>query len=52
MQTRPIPQSGRVRFRPKLEEGVTRVRIQVRRTEPGYAAAESRIVRVVGTKNA
>lgn len=44
--------SGKVVFRVKFEEGATRLRISVRRgsTEAGYTPAESRIVRVVGSK--
>ena len=46
-----VPASGKVRFRSKVEEGSTRLRISIRggSTEAGYTTAESRFVRVVGT---
>jgi plastocyanin len=49
-QTRSLPKSGRVAFRFKLDEGRQRIRILVRRTNAGFATADSRIVSVLGTK--
>jgi plastocyanin len=52
VMTRPVAASGKVAFRVELEEGRTRLRISVRRAavEAGFTTAESRFVRVVGTK--
>lgn len=52
LQERRVLKNGTVTFRPKVGEGSTRVRIEVRRgsIEPGFATAESRFVRVLGTK--
>jgi hypothetical protein len=53
IQERPVPKTGRVEFRPKVEEGSTRLRITVAgaSAKPGFADAVSRVVRVVGTKS-
>jgi plastocyanin len=52
LMSRAVAANGKVVFRAKLEEGATRIRISVRRasTVAGYTPAESRIVRVLGTK--
>ncbi len=52
VMTSRVAASGKVAFRVELEEGSTRLRISVRRAavEAGFTTAESRFVRVVGTK--
>jgi len=50
--TRPVAKSGKVVYRVKVEEGANRLKISFRRgeTSAGYTPAESRFVRVLGTK--
>jgi plastocyanin len=50
--TRPVAKTGKVVFRVKVEEGANRLKISFRRgsTTAGYTPAESRFVRVLGTK--
>jgi hypothetical protein len=50
--SRRVAKDGKVIFRSKLEEGITRVRISARRasTNAGYTPTESRFVRVTVTK--
>lgn len=52
LTTRAVAKSGKVVFRVKLEEGANRLKISFRRgsTSAGYTPAESRFVRVLGTK--
>jgi plastocyanin len=52
LTTRPVAANGKVVFGVTVEEGSTRLRIAFRRgsTAAGYTPAESRFVRVVGTK--
>lgn len=52
LMSRPVGATGKVSFRFAIEEGSTRLRISVRRgsTQAGYTPADSRFVRVVGTK--
>lgn len=54
LQTRSVADNGKVVFRSTFDEGALRLRISVRRgsTTAGYTPAESKIVRVVGTKPA
>lgn len=47
---RQVPRSGRVVLRHELEAGPQRIRVLVRRTNSGFAGADSGIIRVVGTK--
>ena len=52
LTTRAVAKNGKVVFRVKLEEGANRLKISFRRgsTTAGYTPAESRFVRVLGTK--
>jgi plastocyanin len=52
LASQPVTKTGKVAFRLKVEEGSTRLRISARRasTSAGYTPAESRFVRLVGTK--
>jgi plastocyanin len=51
--TRGVAKDGKVAFRVKVAEGSTRLRISARRAETasGYTPAQSKIVRVLGTKS-
>jgi plastocyanin len=52
VSTRAVAKNGKVVFRVKVEEGANRLKISFRRssTSAGYTPAESRFVRVLGTK--
>jgi hypothetical protein len=52
LTTRDVAKSGKVVFRVQVEEGANRLKISFRRgsTSAGYTPAESRFVRVLGTK--